>query len=89
MDVNLGVYAYLLIILVPMILLNWIKNLKYLTPISAVATILTIIGLVITFSYLLRGLPRTSTVKAFSSWSQLPIYFGTAIYAFEGIGMVG
>lgn len=37
---------------------------------------------------MLRNLPRTDTVKGFSSWEQLPLYFGTAIYAFEGIGVV-
>lgn len=49
---------------------------------------LLISGLSITFFYILQDLPRTSTVKGFSSWSQLPLYFGTAIYAFEGIGIV-
>ncbi|XP_063222734.1 proton-coupled amino acid transporter-like protein pathetic isoform X2 [Bacillus rossius redtenbacheri] len=87
-NVNLGVHTYLLIILVPMILLNWVNNLKYLTPVSLFAAVLTVAGLGITFFYLLQGLPRTSTVKAFASWKQLPLYFGTAIYAFEGIGVV-
>jgi solute carrier family 36 (proton-coupled amino acid transporter) len=45
-------------------------------------------GLVLTFYYLLQDLPRTDSVAAFSSWQQLPLYFGTAIYAFEGIGVV-
>ncbi|XP_063222739.1 neutral amino acid uniporter 4 isoform X5 [Bacillus rossius redtenbacheri] len=40
------------------------------------------------YSHSSKGLPRTSTVKAFASWKQLPLYFGTAIYAFEGIGVV-
>jgi len=65
-----------------------VKSLKYLTPASFLATILTVIGLGITFFYLLQGLPKTLNVKAFSSWQQLPLYFGTAVYAFEGIGMV-
>jgi len=65
-----------------------VKSLKYLTPASFLATILTVIGLGITFFYLLQGLPKTLKVKAFSSWQQLPLYFGTAVYAFEGIGMV-
>ncbi|XP_047119233.1 proton-coupled amino acid transporter-like protein pathetic isoform X2 [Schistocerca piceifrons] len=85
---HLGIDAYLLLLLIPMIFLNWVKNLKYLTPISLFAAIVTVTGLGITFFYMLQGLPRTSSVKAFATWKQLPLYFGTAIYAFEGIGVV-
>lgn len=79
---------YLILLLGPMILLNLVKNLKYLTPVSLLASVLTVGGLAITFHYLLQDLPRTDTVDGFSSWSKLPLYFGTAIYAFEGIGIV-
>nr|CAD7403987.1 unnamed protein product [Timema cristinae] len=88
LNVNLSVHTYLMMMLVPMIMLNWVKNLKYLTPVSLFAAILTVVGLGITFFYMLQGLPKTSTVHAFASWKQLPLYFGTAIYAFEGIGVV-
>lgn len=80
---------YLVILLVPMILLNCVKSLKYLTPASFVATIFTVIGLGITFFYLLQGSSESkSKVEPFVSWHTLPLYFGTAVYAFEGIGMV-
>lgn len=79
---------YLILLLGPMILLNLVKNLKYLTPVSLLATVLTVGGLSITFHYLLQDLPRTNTVEGFSSWAKLPLFFGTAIYAFEGIGIV-
>jgi len=85
---DLSVHQYLLILLFPMILLNWVRNLKYLTPVSFFAAVVTVMGLGITFFYMLQDLPHTSTVKAFGSWKQLPLYFGTAIYAFEGIGVV-
>lgn len=86
---DMSVHWYLLLLLFPMVLLNWVKSLKYLTPASLFASIVTVSGLVITFFYMFEGgLPNTSTVKAFSSWQQLPLYFGTAIYAFEGIGVI-
>lgn len=87
-DLHLNIDEYLLIMLVPMIILNLVKNLKYLTPISLFAAILTVTGLGVTFFYMLQGLPRTSTVQAFANWHQWPLFFGTAIYAFEGIGVV-
>lgn len=86
--VDLDLQVYLGLLLVPMIVLNWVKNLKYLAPVSMFASILTITGLGITFFYMLQGLPRTSSVHAFAPWHKLPLFFGTAIYAFEGIGVV-
>ncbi|XP_034230033.1 proton-coupled amino acid transporter-like protein pathetic isoform X1 [Thrips palmi] len=86
--IDLDVQVYLGLLLIPMIVLNWVKNLKYLAPVSLFASILTITGLGITFFYMLQGLPRTSSVHAFAPWHKLPLFFGTAIYAFEGIGVV-
>lgn len=86
--IKLDVRIYLMLMLIPMILLNMVRNLKYLTPVSLFAAILTVTGLSISFFYMLRDLPSTDTVKPIASWSTLPLYFGTAIYAFEGIGVV-
>lgn len=86
--VDIDMHWYLLSLLLPMVLLNWVKNLKYLTPVSLFAGIIMCCGLTITFFYMLQGLPKTCEVKAFATWQQLPLYFGTAIYAFEGIGVV-
>lgn len=83
-----GVYSYLALLFPAMFTLAMVKNLKYLTPVSLIAAIMTAWGLVITFYYILQDLPHTNTVKSFASWHQLPLYFGTAIYAFEGIGVV-
>merc|ERR1739844_352283 len=76
------------ITLIPMLLLCSIRNLKYLSPISMLANILQMAGLGLVFFYLLQELPATWERKAYANWSQYPLYFGTAIYAFEGIGVV-
>ncbi|XP_059046360.1 proton-coupled amino acid transporter-like protein pathetic isoform X1 [Achroia grisella] len=86
--INLSVHTYLALLFPPILALAMVKNLKYLTPVSLVASIMTAWGLVVTFYYILQDLPPTSSVKAFASWHQLPLYFGTAIYAFEGIGVI-
>jgi len=85
---EINYHIYMAIILIPMLALASIRNLKYLSPISMLANILQFIGLGIIFYYLLQDIPYTWERKKFSSWGQLPLYFGTAIYAFEGIGVV-
>jgi len=84
----LDFHWYMLIILLPMLGLVSIRNLKYLSPISMLANILQFVGLGIIFYYLVQDLSYTWEVKYVASVGQLPLYFGTAIYAFEGIGVV-
>lgn len=42
--VRIDIRIYLLIILIPMIMLNFLKNLKYLAPVSLFASFLTVVG---------------------------------------------
>jgi len=81
-------HVMMAITLFPMLLLCSIRNLKYLSPISMLANILQMVGLGLVFFYLLQDLPGTWERKAYADWKQYPLYFGTAIYAFEGIGVV-
>lgn len=80
---------YIGLLLIPVTLTCLVRNLKYLSPLSVVANILEFVGLGIIFYYIFSGpLPPTSSVPAFGSFSKFPIFFGTAIFAFEGISVV-
>jgi solute carrier family 36 (proton-coupled amino acid transporter) len=74
--------------LLPILLSSWIRSLKYLAPVSGVANLLMAMGLSVTIFYSSQDLPSISERKAFAGWTNLPLFFGTAIYAFEGIGLV-
>ena len=65
-----------------------VTNLKFLVPFSFIAIILMMIGLAITYSYSVQNLPSPSERNYFSSLHKLPLFFGTSIYAFEGISLV-
>ncbi|OXA56591.1 proton-coupled amino acid transporter-like protein CG1139 isoform X2 [Folsomia candida] len=87
-----SVKTYLAILLLPLIFLNWIRNLKLLSPVMSVANLCMSVGLGIIFYYIFQDIQpiteRDNFHVIFSSWHQVPLYFGTALYAFEGIGMI-
>ncbi|KAF6200576.1 hypothetical protein GE061_005019 [Apolygus lucorum] len=85
---DLDLRFYMLVLLPPLIGMNLIKNLKYLAPFSMIANLLIATGMVITLYYVFSTMSEAATVPAFTSVSQLPIFFGTAIFALEGIGVV-
>lgn len=79
-------------LLIPLILLSWVPNLKYLAPFSMVANVFMSISLLITFYYLvanperpLRPLEERPMVGAL--W-ELPGFFAITIFAMEAIGVV-
>ncbi|XP_023165259.1 proton-coupled amino acid transporter-like protein pathetic [Drosophila hydei] len=75
------------IMLVPLILIAWVPNLKYLAPVSMVANVFMGLGLGITFYYLVQDLPPIEERSLFTL-STLPAFFSITIFAMEAIGVV-
>lgn len=88
-NINIDVHFVMLITFIPIWLSSMITNLKWLTPVSFIANICMICGLSITMYYGLKdGLPDVAERNLYTDPMQLALYFGTAIFAFEGIALV-
>jgi solute carrier family 36 (proton-coupled amino acid transporter) len=75
-------------LLIPLILLSWIPNLKYLAPVSMIANVFMGIGLGITFYYLVTDMPPVSSRPLFGELATIPSFFAIVIFAMEAIGVV-
>lgn len=79
---------YMLMLLPLVIIMNLIRNLKYLAPFSMIANFLVGICMTITFWYVFQDVPSNKSLPYVQDWHQWPLFFGTAIFALEGIGVV-
>lgn len=70
------------------ILMNTITNLKYLAPLSMIANCFIATSIGISFYYIFQQLPPFNTVPAVAPIEKMPLFFGTVIFALEGIGVV-
>lgn len=84
----ISLQMYMLMLLPALILMNLIRNLKYLAPLSMIANIFIACGMGITFYYIFLDLPPVDSRPHFAPITELPMFFGTAIFALEGIGVV-
>lgn len=85
---NSSTPMFLAILLPLMILANMIRTVKSLGYLSMTANFLQLSGLIYVFINLFQDLPPTLSAKAVGNLAGIPLFFGTAIYAFEGIGIV-
>lgn len=79
---------YLGLLLPLFILLSFVKSLSHLSLASSMANLLQSIGLLIVMFNLVQDLPSVTSVPSFGQVTKYPLFFGTAIYAFEGIGLI-
>jgi len=79
---------FIAILLIPLILLSYVPNLKYLAPVSMVANLLMATGLGITFYYTLCDVPSISDRPAVGSFETFPTFFCLTVFAMEAIGVV-
>ena len=84
--VNIRLWQFFVFLaLIPFV---FVRTLKYLALFSTLANLLTVVGLAVILQHCMQGLPPASHYPAFNSWATLPLFFGTVVYAFEGIGVV-
>ncbi|XP_063861777.1 proton-coupled amino acid transporter 2-like isoform X4 [Scylla paramamosain] len=85
---DIDIHGYMAILILPLLGISMIRSLKVLAPFSLLSNVFLGLGLAITFHYLLMDIPSSYDRAEFKSWKQLPLFLGTSIYAFEGIGVV-
>ncbi|XP_064117193.1 proton-coupled amino acid transporter-like protein CG1139 isoform X2 [Macrobrachium nipponense] len=85
---EIDIHGYMAILIIPLLGISMIRSLKVLAPFSLISNVFIGLGIAITFHYLLQDIPSSYDRPEFKSWEQMPLFLGTAIYAFEGIGVV-
>lgn len=84
----MAVEFHMLIILGPLIAFNLIPSLKLLAPFSALANVLTFVGLGIVVYYLLTNKKSDAPLDLWGSPSTFPLFFGTILFALTAVGVV-
>ncbi|KAL0852168.1 hypothetical protein ABMA28_000403 [Loxostege sticticalis] len=82
---------FIIALLLPLIFMSWVRNLKYLAPISMIANVFMGLGLGITFYYLVgTGELKTDKIKdmLFKPPGEWAEFFSLSIFAMEAIGVV-
>uniref|UniRef100_T1PCX6 Transmembrane amino acid transporter protein n=1 Tax=Musca domestica TaxID=7370 RepID=T1PCX6_MUSDO len=88
LETPVDVRLCMLIILLPLILINYVRNLKYLAPFSTIANAITMVSFGIICYYIFRQPISTEGKEAFAPVSGFPLFFGTVLFALEAIGVI-
>jgi len=79
---------YMLMMLIPLVAINLIRNLKLLAPFSQGANIITFAGLAIVLWYIFVDLPPISSRPLIGEPRNYTLFVGTTLFALEAVGVV-
>lgn len=81
--------TWIALLCVPILCLCSVRRLKSLAPIALCANFIYFAALTIVLCYLFTEPKPFASLPAFPrNWNKLPLFFGTVIFAFEGVAVV-
>ncbi|KAE8744013.1 hypothetical protein FOCC_FOCC009379 [Frankliniella occidentalis] len=80
--------VWMVIVTVPLILLSWVRDLKYLAPFSTIAISVTLGSFGVILYYVFRSIPVLDDKVAVGELSKFPLFFGTAMFSLEAMGVM-
>ncbi|XP_020293972.1 proton-coupled amino acid transporter-like protein CG1139 [Pseudomyrmex gracilis] len=86
--VDMELEKYMAIILVPLILVNYIRNLKFLAPFSTLANAIMFTGFAIILYYIFKDPLSFKDRVTVGEIQTFPLFFGTVLFALESIGVI-
>ncbi|XP_068958392.1 proton-coupled amino acid transporter 1-like [Petaurus breviceps papuanus] len=84
---SLNLHLYMLTFLPFVILLVFFHNLLILAIFSTVGNIAILASVALIFSYIIQDMPNPKNLLWSTNWQTYSLFFGTAIFSFEGIGV--
>ncbi|XP_044734183.1 proton-coupled amino acid transporter-like protein CG1139 [Chrysoperla carnea] len=85
---HISVRYYMLMILIPLILINWVRKLKFLAPLSTLANAITVVTFGIILYYIFREPISFENREMVGELDHFPLFFGTVLFALEAIGVI-
>lgn len=66
-----------------------VKDLKVMTPFSSVSNVITILGLILVFFYMIEeDLSFEKEKMEVKSYADIPVFVGVTLFALEAVGVV-
>lgn len=79
---------WMLFLLIPILTFCSIRRLKVLSPFALMANFVYLTAVAIVVYYFLTHLKPATELKKVGNWRDLPLFFGTVMFAFEGVCVV-
>ncbi|KAG6461876.1 proton-coupled amino acid transporter-like protein CG1139 [Manduca sexta] len=86
---ELSIRIHLSCLLAPLTVLNLVKDLKLLTPLSTISNVVTVFGLILVFFYLVEDDVTLEDEKLqMKRYEDIPVFIGITLFALEAVGVV-
>ncbi|KAK0420499.1 hypothetical protein QR680_014722 [Steinernema hermaphroditum] len=87
-NIHISKGAWMLLLLVPILAICSIRRLNILAPFATAANVIYFGAVAIVMYFFLTNLKPTSSVDKVGDWRNLPLFFGTVMFAFEGVCVI-